>query len=90
MDNVLLAVFDNEQAAFDARARLLSAGFPPGAVALTGRDVPGSRAFTALTELYYNARFGEAAQLAPLVDLGEARRLAETVVSELKAWRRAA
>jgi uncharacterized protein (TIGR02271 family) len=38
VDDVLLAVFANEQAAVDARSRLLSAGFSEAAVAFTDRD----------------------------------------------------
>ncbi|HEX2540145.1 MAG TPA: YsnF/AvaK domain-containing protein [Caldimonas sp.] len=37
MENVLLAVFDSQQGAQAARARLLEAGFAEAAVALTGR-----------------------------------------------------
>jgi uncharacterized protein (TIGR02271 family) len=42
VDNVLLAVFDTEQAARDARARLLSAGFSDDAVALTDSEGRGT------------------------------------------------
>ena len=38
MNYVLLAVFDSEPAALEARARLLSAGFADDAVAMAGRD----------------------------------------------------
>ena len=41
MDHVLLAVFDDEQAATDARRRLLSAGFAEDAVATTESGASG-------------------------------------------------
>ena len=41
MDHVLLAAFDSEQAATDARRRLLSAGFGEDAVATTDSDPGG-------------------------------------------------
>jgi uncharacterized protein (TIGR02271 family) len=40
MDSVLLAMFDSERAALDARSRLLSAGFAEDAVAMAGDGEP--------------------------------------------------
>jgi len=40
MDSVLLAMFDSERSALDARSRLLAAGFPEDAVAMAGGRFP--------------------------------------------------
>ena len=47
MDKVLLAMFDGERAALDARSRLLAAGFTEDAVAMAGaaEDEAGREAF---------------------------------------------
>ena len=42
MEHVLLAMFDSEQAALDARGRLLSAGFTEEAIAMAGGERPST------------------------------------------------
>ena len=55
MDSVLLAMFDSERAALDARGRLLSAGFAEESVAMAGGAPPSGPAPDTSDETYREA-----------------------------------